>query len=71
MASAADLTRMGEILGAARKVPDCTPMRAIAVEWSSLLALVADGTIEAPRAPAPYFRKLFGQFATMHQKAAE
>jgi len=46
-------------------------MRAIAVEWSSLLALVADGTIEAPRAPAPYFRKLFGQFATMHQKAAE
>lgn len=71
MASSADLTRMGEILGAARKVPDCTPMRAIAVEWSSLLALVADGTIEAPRAPAPYFRKLFGQFATMHQKAAE
>ena len=71
MASAADLTRMGEILSAARKVPDCTPMRAIAVEWSSLLALVADGTIEAPRAPAPYFRKLFGQFATMHQKAAE
>ena len=71
MASAADLTRMGEILGAARKVPDCTPMRAIAVEWSSLLALVADGTIEAPRAPAPYFRKLFGQFAIMHQKAAE
>lgn len=71
MASSADLTRMGEILSAARKVPDCTPMRAIAVEWSSLLALVADGTIEAPRAPAPYFRKLFGQFATMHQKAAE
>lgn len=74
MASAADLGRMGKILEAARRdAPglELTPLRMVAVEWSSLLALVKDGHIEPPKAPAPYFQKLFGQLANRHQEAAE
>lgn len=74
MASAADLGRMGKILEVARRdAPslELTPLRMVAVEWSSLLALVKDGHIEPPKAPAPYFQKLFGQLANRHQEAAE
>lgn len=74
MASAADLGRMGEVLGVARRdAPgrETTPLRMVAEEWSSLLALVTAGHIEPPRAPSPYFRKLFGQLSSKHQEAAE
>jgi hypothetical protein len=74
MASAADLGRMAKVLEAARRdAPsrETTPLRMVAEEWSSLLALVNDGHIQAPRAPAPYFQKLFGQLATRHAEAAE
>lgn len=73
-ASTADLGRMGKILERARRdAPglETTPMRMVAVEWSSLLALVAAGHIAPPKAPAPYFQKLFGQLSSKHQEAAE
>lgn len=71
MASQADLRRMTEILDRAREIaPQDPPLRTIAVEWTSLIGLIASGQQEHPKAPMPYFRQGFGTFEQRHEVAA-